>query len=114
MPQIIDPDTGQVIQLPYGNEPLDAPLPFDSFLPPYAALEEQESPRSSNPVDILRQAIQLVKMYTYLEEDDEDLAAATQVMAKLQAILAKQQKEANIATGVTPQAKFLARKSRYG
>ncbi len=69
--------------------------------------EPEQPPRSS--ADLIAAAIDLLRGYPEVEQDQEDLAVAAQVIAALQKLLAKQQREADTATGVGPAARFLRR-----
>lgn len=69
--------------------------------------EQPQGPRSS--VELIAAAIDLLRGYPEVEQDQEDLAVAAQVIAALQKLLAKQQREADTATGVGPAARFLRR-----
>lgn len=67
---------------------------------------------ASSPTDgpgWLRQAIQDVMEYMNVEKDDIDLADASNVLSKLQTILARQQKEQEQALGVSPAVKMMRR-----
>jgi hypothetical protein len=124
----IDPQTGQ--PLPYPDEE-----PTADGIPPEllamltggaggepelddAALDEQfgiggeeeeaeESPGS--PADALRDVLGGLQGYMDIEQDDEDLAVAAKVLAQLQSLLAKQQKERDAALGVGPAQRVLRR-----
>lgn len=63
----------------------------------------------SDPASALRALIQGARAYMEIEQDDEDLAVAAQVITLIQKLLAKNQKEADAAMGVTPASKFLRR-----
>lgn len=100
-----------------------SPLPLDAFIgqggfpspgmgsPGRDPGAESGGEMPSDPTEILRQAIEMVKEYLNTEKDDEDLAAASKVIAALQSILAKQQKETDAAVGITPQSKYMRRLS---
>jgi hypothetical protein len=64
-------------------------------------------------VTFLRQAIDAIHQYVNVEPDDIDVQAAMKVMAGLQQILAKDQKDMESAVGITPQVRFL-RKAQGG
>ena len=65
--------------------------------------------QGGNPLDLLRTAIDALSQYLTVEPDDIDSHAAAKVLAGLQAILAKNQKDQESATGVTPASRFLSR-----
>jgi fructoselysine-6-P-deglycase FrlB-like protein len=65
----------------------------------------------SETASFLREVIQHLNGYREIEQDDEDLAAVAKVMAMLQQILAKQQKEQDAAFGSSPASKVLRRLS---
>ena len=60
-------------------------------------------------VQFLRQAIDALQQYIGVEPDDIDTQAAMKVMAGLQQILAKDQKDMESAVGITPQVRFMQR-----
>jgi hypothetical protein len=94
VPMIQGPD-GQIIELPYGDEG-GAPMG-----PPQGG--------GGSPAEIIREILQVADQYRQAEQDDEDLAVMAKIIAQLQTLLAKQQKEADQALGVGPGAKFLRR-----
>lgn len=64
-----------------------------------------------NPVSILQRMIDDAKTYLDVEQDEEDKATMTKVLSQLQSYLAKEQKEAHAALGVSPAQKFMAKRS---
>ena|SRR5215831_13398263 len=64
-------------------------------------------------VTYLRQAIDAIQQYISVEPDDIDVQAAMKVMAGLQQILAKDQKDMETSVGITPQVRFM-RKAQGG
>jgi len=64
-------------------------------------------------VNYLRQAIDAIQQYISVEPDDIDVQAAMKVMAGLQQILAKDQKDMETSVGITPQVRFM-RKAQGG
>jgi ABC-type uncharacterized transport system YnjBCD substrate-binding protein len=60
-----------------------------------------------SPADFLRDLIEHARAYQDVEQDPEDLAVVAKCIAALQQLMAKNQKEADTATGVGPAAKFL-------
>ncbi len=62
-----------------------------------------------DPVEALRILVDGLKAYLEIEPDDEDKNQAAQCLAKLQALLAKNQKQEETALGVSPAAKYVAR-----
>lgn len=64
---------------------------------------------SGGPLEALRAAIEAMDSYRMAEQDEEDLAAAAKVIAAIQQIIAKQQKEQDAATGVSPAVKMMRR-----
>lgn len=76
---------------------------------------EQQGPAeggdTDNPVSILQRMIDDAKTYLDVEQDEEDKATMTKVLSQLQSYLAKEQKEAHAALGVSPAQKFMAKRS---
>lgn len=64
-------------------------------------------------ITFLRDAIESIQNYINVEPDDIDVQAAMKVMAGLQQILAKDQKDMESAVGITPQVRFM-RKAQGG
>jgi monomeric isocitrate dehydrogenase len=64
---------------------------------------------AGDPTQALRDLMEGMRVYMDLEQDDEDLAVATRILAQIQGLLAKQQREADQAMGVGPAAKHLRR-----
>lgn len=68
-------------------------------------------PSGGSGVDLLKQAIELLKMYADQETEEDDIAQAMQFASGIQKLIAKQQGEADQALGVSGPAKFLRRTS---
>lgn len=68
-----------------------------------------QGPQFGTSAELIAATIDLLRGYPEVEQDQEDLAVAAQVIAALQKLLAKQQREADTATGVGPAARFLRR-----
>lgn len=132
MPTIVDPNTGQTIQLPYGDEggapppgpPMGGPPPELLAMlagaqgaPPGAAPggppPMPEGPQFKDPAEALRDLFQLVQSHPYLqmESDDADLAQLQKILSSMQDLLAKNQKQAESAMGVGPAQKFLMKQT---
>lgn len=85
---------------------------------PAAPAPEEEAPPSitSSPsgdhLDSLRDAISSLQAYLEAEQDDEDLALATKLVAQVQQLLAKNQKETDTAMGFGPGEKFLRKQTQ--
>lgn len=69
----------------------------------------EQGPQFGTSAELIAATIDLLRGYPEVEQDQEDLAVAAQVIAALQKLLAKQQREADTATGVGPAARFLRR-----
>lgn len=63
--------------------------------------------------DHLREALKHIDAYRSQETDDEDLAAAAKMIAALQGLFAKQQKEKEAAMGTSPAIKGMRRMGGY-
>ena len=75
---------------------------------------EGAPPETSDPSSILRQMLDLSKTYMDAEQDDEDKAAIASIMAKIQTLFAKQQREQDQALGVSGPQKFMRRQAVNG
>jgi hypothetical protein len=64
--------------------------------------------------EALKQAIKSLHTFVDGADDEQDRQVALQCYAKLQSILANEQKEKESALGVTPQTKYLAKQSARG
>ncbi len=72
------------------------------------------SGQRGDPTDLLRQAAAQIQAYLEAEQDDEDLAVATKLLAGIQSLLAKQQKEADGALGIGSAEKFVRKQALRG
>lgn len=72
---------------------------------------EEEGSGPKDPVEALKILVEGIKAYMEIEPDEEDKNQAAQCLAKLQALLAKNQKETESALGVSPAAKYVAKQS---
>lgn len=95
-----------------GGPPGAGPVPTGPGGPPGGQGEAPEG-NERQAVTFLRQAIDAIQQYLRVEPDDIDQQAAMKVMAGLQQILAKEQKDMESAVGITPQVRFL-RKAQGG
>lgn len=65
-------------------------------------------PPPQDETSYLKGLIDQMRQYQdYETADDEDLATVAKCMAAIQGLIAKQQKQADMATGAGPAAKFL-------
>jgi hypothetical protein len=71
----------------------------------------QDQGGGTDPVDALKQALQSIHSFVEAADDEPDKQVALQCYAKLQSILANEQKEKEQALGVTPQTKYLAKQT---
>lgn len=63
------------------------------------------------PVAVLREIVARLEAYLDVEPDDQDKAIAAQCLVRVQQLLARNQRQVEVATGASPASKFLARKS---
>lgn len=77
--------------------------------PPEMDVPEESAP-SGDPVEMMRQALDLTRSSAESEPDDEDQAELEKIGAAIAAYIGKQQKLVDTATGAGPGAK-LVRKS---
>lgn len=89
---------------PMGGDPMGG-------APPTLDIPSEES--SSDPVESMRQALDLVRSAAEAEVDDEDQAALEKIGAQIAAYIGSQQKLTDTATGAGPGAK-LVRKAAAG
>jgi len=75
------------------------------------AAPEQSGP--SDPLEMLRNAIESLQEYVSQEDDDINSEAASKVLAGLYKILANEQKNSEAAMGVTPAHKAMRRSGGY-
>lgn len=80
--------------------------------PAEAAPPSITSSPSGDHLDSLRDAISSLQAYLEAEQDDEDLALATKLVAQVQQLLAKNQKETDTAMGFGPGEKFLRKQTQ--
>lgn len=110
---------------------IGAPSPFDELAeqgPPPGFLEglsggagaapppEEEPPLPEDdgeggPVGLVRDMIALAQNYLDDQDDEEDNLEMAQVIARLQKLLAKEQKDANAAMGNNSGVRFLSRQT---
>lgn len=88
----------------FGGGPLDGQVAGGE--PP------QEEPQGPRGPEALRAALDMVAAYQADEQDDIDLADAEKIRTMIQTLLAKQQKEQEAASGVTPAIKGMQRAMR--
>ena len=74
-----------------------------------ALIEGGEGEEGGDPVAILRGLVADAQHYLDVEMDDEDKAEAAKVIAILQKLLARNQKQADAATGTTDTHRFMRR-----
>lgn len=91
------------------GEPAEAPEAVEE-----APEESITSAPKGDHLDFLREAIGSLQEYMKAEQDDEDLALATKLVAQAQTLLAKNQKEADGALGIGPGEKFLRKQTALG
>ncbi len=72
------------------------------------------SGQRGDSTDLRRQAAAAVQRYLEAEQDDEDLAVGTKLLAGIQQLLAKQQKEADGTLGVGPAEKYVRKQTLRG
>lgn len=83
---------------------------------PQGSQMPQDAPDASapsDPLDLLRDAIQNLQDYLDQEDDDVNSAEGSKVLAGLYKILANEQKNSEQALGVTPAHKAMRRASGY-
>lgn len=85
------------------------PDPFGGGAPDQGAPPDQAP--TDDPVSVLNRMIADAKTYLEVEQDEEDKATMTKVLSQLQSYLAKEQKEAHAALGISPAQKFVAKQT---
>lgn len=89
-----------------GGDPMGgAPAPAPADAAPAGPDITSDSQGDNN--DNLRQAVSAIRAYMEGEQDDEDLAAAADIVSKIQKLLAAQQKLNDQAMGAGPGEKFV-------
>lgn len=71
--------------------------------------DAQGAPSPSDPLDLLKNAIQALQDYVQSEPDDINSEAGSKALAQLYRILATEQKNSEQAMGVTPAHKAMRR-----
>ena len=80
---------------------------------PQSAPEPQEAPGPTDPMELLRNAIESLQEYVSQEDDDINSEQASKVLAGLYKILAQEQKNSEQAMGLTPAHKAMRRSGGY-
>jgi hypothetical protein len=76
--------------------------------------DHHEAQGSTDPVDSLKAALTAIHAFVENADDEPDKQTALQCYAKLQSILATEQKEKESALGVTPAHKMMAKATARG